>query len=130
MESTGKSAAAREPHVLAGPALTFDLAGEADALKREGPWQANGHNAKTLIKHPDFRVVLIALKAGVRIPESKADQCTTIQVLGGKVRVHLPASTVELAGGNLLALGQTVLHDLEALEESVVLLSLGWTTRT
>jgi quercetin dioxygenase-like cupin family protein len=124
-----RSGSAREPHALTGTALTFDLAAEADALKREPNWQTNGHNAKTLVKHPDFRVVLIALGAGARMPAHKADQCITIQLLAGRLRIHLPSESIELGDGALLALGQTVLHDVEAVEESVLLMSLGWTTR-
>jgi quercetin dioxygenase-like cupin family protein len=117
---------ARTPRPLTGTALTFDLAAEADRLKTESTWQAEGHNAKTLVKHPDFRVVLIALKPGGRMNEHKTDQCVTIHVLAGRLRLHLPARALELATGALVALEQTVLHDVEALEESVFLLSLGW----
>src|SRR2546423_442604 len=119
-ESTlGKPGLAREPHAVVGPALTFDLVAEGEALRREAPWQAHGHNAKTLIKHPDFRTVLIALKAGVRFPTHKPDQCLTIQPLSGRLRMQLAGQIVELTEGQLLALGQTGLHDVEALEDSL-----------
>jgi quercetin dioxygenase-like cupin family protein len=116
----------RDPHAVAGAALTFNLAAEAEALMGEPTWHAHGHNAKTLVKHPDFRVVLIALKAGARMPEHKTDQCVTIHALEGRLRLHLPKSTLDLSKGELLALEQTVLHDIEALVNSVFLLSLGW----
>jgi len=106
----------------------FDLAAEADRLKTESTWQTEGHNAKTLVKHPDFRVVLIALKPGGRMNEHKTDQCVTIHVLVGCLRLHLPDKAIDLPTGALLALGQTVLHDVEALQESVLLLSLGWSS--
>jgi len=92
---------------------------------REPAWQA-GHNAKTLVKHPDFRVVLIVLKAGARMHEHSTDQCVTIHALSGHLRVHLPDRTLELTQGALLALEQTVVHDVEALADSVFVLSLGW----
>ena len=111
---------------MAGTALTFDLAAEAAALMGEPAWQDNGHNAKTLMKYPDMRMVLIALKGGARMPEHRTDQCVTIHVLSGGLDVHLPETTVALAAGALLALEQTVLHDVEAREDSVFLLSLGW----
>jgi quercetin dioxygenase-like cupin family protein len=117
--------AAREPHAVAGTALSFDLAAEAEVLMREPTWQA-GHNAKTLVKHPDFRVVLIVLKAGARMHEHSTDQCVTIHALSGHLRVHLPARTLDLTQGALLALEQTVVHDVEALADSVFVLSLGW----
>ena len=116
----------REPHPLSGTVLTFDLAAEASALMLEPTWKATGHNAKTLIKYPDFRVVLIALRAGARMEEHQTDHCVTVQVLGGRVRLHLPTTKADLAPGTLLALDRTVSHDVEALEDSVFLLSLGW----
>jgi quercetin dioxygenase-like cupin family protein len=119
---------ARDPHPLTGTALMFDLAAEADRLRTESTWQTEGHNAKTLVKHPDFRVVLIALKPGGRMNEHKTDQCVTIHVLVGCLRLHLPGKALDLPTGALIALEQTVLHDVEALQESVLLLSLGWSS--
>ncbi|HEY4187883.1 MAG TPA: AraC family ligand binding domain-containing protein [Polyangia bacterium] len=125
-ETSPAPRAAREPHPVTGKALTFSLAAEAEQLMREPTWQAHGHNAKTLVKHPDFRVVLIALRAGSRMPEHKTDHCVTIHALEGKLRLHLPGSTLDLGRGELLALEQTVLHDIEAVADSVFVLSLGW----
>jgi quercetin dioxygenase-like cupin family protein len=125
----GRSRPPREPHAVAGASLTFDLAAEAERLRQEPTWQAHGHNAKTLVKHPDFRVVLIALRAGARMQEHSTDQCVTIHVLAGWLRFRLPSGAVELRTGTLLALEQTVVHDVEALEDSMLLLSLGWSKR-
>ena len=118
---------AREPHPVQGTALKFDLQAEAAALVQEPTWRAHGHNAKTLVKHPDFRVVLIALKAGARVSEHKTDHCVTIHALEGRLRLHVPGyPALELAQGELLALEQTVVHDIEAVADSVFVLSLGW----
>ena len=119
---------ARAPHPVTGTALTFDLAAEADKLKREATWNAHGHNAKTLVKHPDFRVVLIALRAGARISEHKTDHCVTIHALEGTLRLQLRGETLQLDSGSLLALEQTVLHDIEAVTDSLFVLSLGWSS--
>lgn len=127
--STAESWTGREPHPLTGTALTFDLAAEADALMREPTWHAHGHNAKTLIKHPDVRMVLIALRAGARMQEHKTDQCVTLHALRGRLRVRLPDETLELPTGSLIALDHTVVHDVEAVEESVFVLTLGWSKR-
>jgi quercetin dioxygenase-like cupin family protein len=124
--SAAESWTGREPHPLTGTALTFDLAAEVDKLKREPTWQLHGHNAKTLVKHPDVRVVLIALRAGARMQESKTDQCVTLHALSGRLRLHLPGDNIDLPTGALMALDHTVVHDIEALEESVFLMTLGW----
>jgi quercetin dioxygenase-like cupin family protein len=121
----------REPHAVRGTALRFDLAAEAAALRREPTWRARGHNAKTLVKHPDFRVVLIALQAGARMSEHKTDHCVTIHALEGRLRLHVPdGDVIELAQGELLALEQTLVHDIEAVTDSVFVLSLGWSARS
>ena len=119
---------ARAPHPVTGTALSFDLAAEAEKLRREPTWNAHGHNAKTLVKHPDFRVVLIALRAGARISEHKTDHCVTIHALEGTLRLQLRGETLELGSGSLLALEQTVLHDIEAVTDSLFVLSLGWSS--
>ena len=63
---------------------------------------------------------------GARMQEHKTDQCVTIHALEGNLRLHLPSSTIDLQKGSIIALDHTVVHDVEALEESVFLLTLGW----
>jgi len=106
--------------------LAFDLEGEVARLRQEPPWSKTGRNAKTLLKLPDFRVVLVTIQAGTRIDEHRAEGSITIHALSGKVRVHLPSRTIELPAGRMLALAQAVAHDVEAVEDSVFLLSIAW----
>jgi quercetin dioxygenase-like cupin family protein len=119
----------RQAHPLTGTALTFDLAEEARQLRSEPTWNLHGHNAKTLVKHPDVRVVLIALQAGARMQESKTDQCVTLHALSGRLRLRLPDETIDVPAGALLALDHTVVHDVEALEESLLVMTLGWSKK-
>jgi hypothetical protein len=64
----------RRPHAppMASPFLEFDLTTEINQLQREATWNT-GRNARTLMKYDDFRVVLTALKANMRIPEHKTE---------------------------------------------------------
>src|SRR6185369_6046321 len=116
----------REMRPLAGSLLGFDFAAELARLRQETPWTAHGSNGVTLVKHPDLRIVLMALKAGVRIEEHKADGRMSIQALSGAVRLKLSEGTVDLRAGHLLVLDRGVPHDLEALEESELLLTIAW----
>ncbi|MGH9452702.1 MAG: hypothetical protein ACRD2O_01890, partial [Terriglobia bacterium] len=75
---------------------------------------------------PDLRIVLISLKSGKRIEGHKTDESISIQVLSGKLRLHLPGQTVELLHGHLLTLERALPHDVEALEDSSFLLTLSW----
>ena len=117
----------RRPHTssLASPFLEFDLIAEVDRLHRESTWNT-GHNARTLIKYDDLRVVLMALKAGSRIPEHKANGRICVQVLSGHIRLNASGRAFDLLPGSLLALDERAPHDLEALDESAVLLTIAW----
>src|SRR5688500_3683084 len=55
-----------------GTALTFDLVAQADLLRQEASWQRGDRNAKTLVKEPGFRVVLVAMREGARLAEHAA----------------------------------------------------------
>ena len=42
------------------------------------------------------------------------------------MKVQLPEQTVDLPDGHLLVLDRALVHDLEALEESAILLTISW----
>jgi quercetin dioxygenase-like cupin family protein len=112
---------------LSGPLLEFDLAGELDQLHRDESWlQPTGRSSKTLVKHSDLRIVLIAMKANTRMHEHTAAGRISVHSLNGHVRLHLPDRIVDLPAGRLLALDQCVPHDVEATEDSAFLLTLSW----
>jgi quercetin dioxygenase-like cupin family protein len=113
---------------LAAPFLEFDLDRELELLHREAEW-SNGHNARTLAKYPDLRVVLIALQKGARLPEHAAGGRISMQTLRGEIRVAALGRTFRLPVGGLLTLDPKVPHDVEALEESAFLLTVSWSGR-
>lgn len=117
---------ARASRPLAASLMTFDLAAEAAALRKEGPWLQHGRNALTLAKYADLRIVYMLMKAGTRLPQHHATGRISVQTVTGHVRLHLSERTVELPAGHLLALEQEVQHDVEAIEESTILLTLAW----
>lgn len=117
----------RRPHPqpMAAPYLEFDIARELQQLHREAGWQS-GQNAKTLVKYDGLRIVLIALKARSRIPEHHTDGQISIQTVVGHIQVRAQGRSFELRPGELLALDQGLSHDVEALEESALLLTIAW----
>jgi quercetin dioxygenase-like cupin family protein len=109
------------------PLLHLDLISELGRLREDESWkQPAGRSSKTLVKHPDLRIVLIAMKANTRMHEHTAAGRISVQTLSGHVRLHLPGQVVELPAGHLLALDECVPHDVEAAEESAFLLTLSW----
>ncbi len=123
-ETTGTSE--RPAQHLAGPTLTFDLAAETRQLRAEEAWHRGEHNAKTLMKEADFRVVLVAAKSGGRMHEHQAPGRLSIQTLSGRIRIHLHSGSVDLPAGHLLTLEPGIVHDVEALAESDFLLTIAW----
>ncbi len=107
--------------------LQFDLASELDQLHRDESWlQPTGRSSKTLVKYPDLRIVLIAMRANTRMHEHTAAGRISVQTLNGHIRLHLPERVVDLPAGHLLALDHCVPHDVEAAEESAFLLTIAW----
>jgi quercetin dioxygenase-like cupin family protein len=112
---------------LAEPLLQIDFERELQQLRREDSWQREtGRSSKTLAKYPDFRIVLILMKSGTRMRQHRAEGRISIQPLKGQVRIHLADRKVTLSTGRLLVLDCGVLHDVEALEESALLLTISW----
>ncbi|WP_253895164.1 cupin domain-containing protein [Corallococcus exercitus] len=111
---------------LDAPELGLDLAREMEELRQGAPFGTNGHSAKTLVKYTDLRVVLMAFKSGARLGQHRTVGQLSIQVLEGRVRLVLEREQFELSKGGLFALGSSVPHDVEAIEESAVLLTIAW----
>ena len=115
----------RQPVPTSGVLLTFDLSKEVDRLLSEQPWQAE-HTANTIVKYPDLRVVLVALKAGGRLHEHRTAGRLSIQTLSGEIHVHVEGRRIEMPAGRLLTLEHDVSHDVEAKANSVFLLTIAW----
>jgi quercetin dioxygenase-like cupin family protein len=116
---------------LSGSVLQFNLASELDQLHRDESWlHPTGRSSKTLVKYPDLRIVLIAMRANTRMHEHTAAGRISVHSLNGHIRIHLPEQVVDLPVGHLLALDQCVPHDVEASEDSAFLLTLSWPPET
>lgn len=120
---TPRTGAQRTVEPTTGVFLEFDLNAQIEQLKREPAWQ-NGRNAKTMVKYSDFRIVLMLMKAQTRIEEHHADGRISVQTVAGHLRMHVAGRDFDLPVGHLLALDHEVRHDVEALEDSAVLLTI------
>lgn len=80
MASTPEHKSHGRPHAppTAGPFMEFDLLAEIHRLHAETTW-STGHNARTLLKYDDLRIVLTALKANAacRNTRPKCDSRST-----------------------------------------------------
>ena len=112
------------PSIAGG--VSYDPAALDGELRKEAAYAASGYTARTLVREPDLRVVLIVMKAGARMVDHKAERTASVHTLSGRVRLHLPGKPVDLPAGHLLALEANLRHDVEALEQSAFLLTIGW----
>lgn len=109
------------PH--AAEHLLIDLGDAVTEL--HGPVPDSQHrSAVTLVKEGGLGVVLTHLHAGGTLAEHAAPGATTLQVLDGHVRVHVGDDTLDVPAARLIAFDARVRHSVEALEDSVLLLTL------
>lgn len=124
-EEHAREGRVRQPVPTSGILLAFDLRKEVGRLESEQPWQAE-HTANTIVKYPDFRIVLVALKAGSRLHEHRTAGRLSIQALSGEFSVRAQGESIEMTPGMLLTLERDVAHDAEAKTDSVFLLTIAW----
>ena len=107
------------------PLLHLQLSEQLERLKQEPTWRTSGRNAITLAKEPALRVVLMLLGKGTKISEHQATGPLTFHVLSGSVTFRAGARVESLGSRELIVLASSVAHEVEALEESACLLTLG-----
>lgn len=104
----------------------FDFASLTRELREEESYAREGHTARTLLRAPDLRVILVVVRAGGTISEHHAQVTATVHVLAGKIRLQLPNRQVHLEVGQFLTLGPGLEHDVQAETDGSFLLTLGW----
>lgn len=117
------------PHVpdrhLEEPTRQLQLQQEIAPLRQLAGQVSAGHTARTLVKLGGLRVVLMVMQRGSRIPEHSAEADLSLQCLRGRVALRVQDRRLELGAGELLTLARELPHDLEALEDTELLLTLG-----
>ena len=78
-------------HALIGetldtPILQCDLFEEIQSLHKEDAWlQGTGPSSKTLVKHSDLRIVLLAMRKKMSMHEHKTAARISVQTLAGQI---------------------------------------------
>jgi quercetin dioxygenase-like cupin family protein len=81
-----------------------------------------GHS--TVLSSPDVRVVVLTFEAGHVMKEHRAPKTLLLQALDGRLRITAGGEVTELVPGALLRLEASLLHEVEALEPSRLMLTL------
>jgi len=110
-------------HDLAAELLLIDLGEAVTELHGLAPG-GQDRRAVTLVKQGGLNVVLTHLHAGGTMAEHSAPGAATVQVLDGHVRVRVGDETLDVTAGRLIAFDAKVRHDVEAVEDSTLLLTL------
>ena len=70
--------------------------------------------------------MLTVLRAHARIPGHQTEGRISIQTVSGHLQVRAKGRTFDLPTGSLLALDRGLPHDVQALEDSALLLTIAW----
>jgi quercetin dioxygenase-like cupin family protein len=102
----------------------FDLPAQIRALEA----QVQPMMSKTLLKAEDLRIVLMVFKSAAKMKEHHADARISLQVLSGAVHVRVGELLKPLQTGSLITIEPSIAHAIEALEPSVLLMTMSWPT--
>lgn len=112
---------------LGGTVLQFNLPQEIARLRNGESWRcSSGRSSRTLVKYPDLHVVLIVMKAGTGLGQHHVDGRISIQLFEGSIRLQIAEQSLEMKAGALLTLEYGTSHNLEAIEESALLITISW----
>lgn len=111
---------------LLSPSIVLDLGASATQLHDGEAWKTRGHDAVTLVKYPDLRVVHLVMKAGARLDDHRIRGAMVVLLLTGAVRVQVAEDIVELRPQQALALERNLPHDVVALEDSSLFVTIAW----
>lgn len=77
-----------------------------------------------LVNFPELRVQVISLTAGTHIPEHQVADPITVQLLAGRVRMFANNQSYDFTVGSILSLDGGVTHDVSAIEDSAILVTM------
>jgi quercetin dioxygenase-like cupin family protein len=109
---------------LSEPMMKIDLQPALAELRADESYRRSGRLGRTLARSGRLRLTLVALNAGIEVGTHHADSPMTIQLLEGRLGFRVEGSDHELRAGQVLFFGPGDAHDIRAMEESALLLTL------
>ena len=113
--------------IVAGRVLDYDLEVEFDRLESGSQYDRGDPSSKILVKEPNLRVLAMALKSGGSIPRHTASAPVSIHIISGRVRIKCGDRDIDAASHRIVMFEPEVGHEMEAAEDSRLLLSIGRT---
>lgn len=109
---------------LAEPMMLFELAQHLKDLTSDESYSRSGRLGRTLARSGRLRLVLVALRSGVEVGTHHADSPMTIQLIKGRLGFTIRGQPYEMGTGEVLYFGPGEAHDIRALEDSGLLLTI------
>jgi quercetin dioxygenase-like cupin family protein len=95
-----------------------------EIIKSEKAWQEKDRNAMTIYKNEGMRMVLIALHENAFLAEHTANGIISVQLLEGEIIFKTQTENAHLLPGEMIALHKGLTHSVQAIKESVFLLTV------
>lgn len=102
----------------------IDLEDSYEELLNEAHEATDGHRQITIAHHDSLTVTLFHFEEGSKLPEHVVDGAVTIHVLDGDIEVETDEEVHRLEDDQILILAPKVEHDVRALEETRMLLTV------
>jgi quercetin dioxygenase-like cupin family protein len=102
----------------------YDLGGQFAKLLADTPIRTHGRDSFTLVRDPGMGVVLTVLNAGTHLSKHTAPGPISVLVLEGRIAFTAHGQRLELGPHCLVTLPTHVPHEVEALEESAILITI------
>ncbi len=110
---------------MTGGPNQFHIGEAKGQLLHESEWEKGNSNQIALVKEGPLRVALFAFHEGNRLPDHRVAGPAVVQLISGKIRLTTEdGGSFELSEGDLLTLPEYLVHDVEALEQSLMLLTI------
>ncbi|MGB7212607.1 MAG: hypothetical protein WBC97_08260 [Gemmatimonadales bacterium] len=109
---------------LAAATQLVDLKAAANGLRQEPHAAVEGHRQITLARQGSVATVLFIFNAGAELKAHRANGVVTIQTLAGELRITADGAEHSLPASTMLTLAAGVTHDVHAVRESEMLLTV------
>jgi quercetin dioxygenase-like cupin family protein len=108
-----------------GGCIQVKLDEQAARLRRQLDDSGRDREAVSLVKDYGLNVMMMSLRQGVRLHEHITKGPLALQVISGRINFKVNASgvAIEVAAGSMVALDREIIHSVEALEDSTLLLT-------
>jgi mannose-6-phosphate isomerase-like protein (cupin superfamily) len=110
--------------LLYAPLVQMNINKFIKQLKSEDAWKNDSHNTITIYKSESTTIVLRGMHKKSLRKSGKVNSDATIQVLKGKIKIHVEGSPIKLKRGQMLGISANTEHSVEAVRDSFYLLTV------